>query len=112
MLVGKDNGFVNDGAVATTRGTLVAIRKELGGWDKGDVIKHEAVHVSQAIQWNAFGSKKVGRFQLNKHVRIGWAHPVLKELDNFDTETETRSYLEREARNNCSTASFTIQKRF
>ncbi len=112
MLVGKDNGFVNGGAVATTRGSLVAIKKDRGEFSRGDVIRHEAVHVSQAIQWNAFGSKKMGPLQLNKHIRFGWVHPILRELDDFDTDTETRSYFEREARNNCSTASFTIQKRF
>lgn len=112
MLVGKDNGFVNEGAVATTRGSLVAIKKDRGEFSRGDVIRHEAVHVSQAIQWHAFGSKKIGALQLNKHIRFGWVHPALSELDGADANDNSARYLEREARNNCSTASFTIQKRF
>ncbi len=108
MLVGEDNGFVDDERDATTRGTLVAVKKEAG---RG-IIRHDAAHVSQSIQWNAFGSKKMGPYQLNKYMRFGWVHPVLNELDDRHANKESARYFEKEARNNCSTASFTIQKRF
>jgi len=101
VIVAEDNGLT--GELGMTNGSFVRVLPSTLTTFADHVIestlRHEIIHVSQNIQWTAFGSKQLGKYKLNENFRVGWFFNILQTIDISNNKSD--QLFEKEASQNC-----------